>query len=93
MTSIVLFVALGFGISDDGLEPRERVECPSADAAIKLAERLSQKYGNTGAIAFAQQGALSIANEFEDAVLVRTFGKVPSDLSKFFGAKKAWDIT
>jgi len=90
MTEFVLFVALAFAMSDDGLAPRERVECPTTDAAIKRAEWLSQQYGNSGAIAFALQGG--DLPQYEDAVLVRAFGEVPSDLSKFFNAKKAWDV-
>lgn len=91
MTDFVLFVALAFEMSDDELKPGERVECSTGDAAIEVAEALSQKYGNSGAIAFAQQGAQS-TGQFEDAVLVRTFGEVPSDLSEFFNAQRAWDV-
>jgi hypothetical protein len=90
----LFFIALAFGMSEGGLAPGERVECTSHAAAIKLAEKLSQKYGNRGAIAFFQQRKKgSTVSGFDDAVLMRRFGEVPSDLGAFFNAERAWDVT
>jgi hypothetical protein len=80
MADVTYYVALPFVMSDQGLAPREGVECTSADAAIMRAAALSRKDGNTGAIAFSRTGDPSLG-EFTDAILLRAFGDVPSDLS------------
>jgi hypothetical protein len=44
------------------------------------AEALSRKEGHIGAVAFSRTGDPG-AGEFSDAVLLKAFGHVPSDLS------------
>ncbi|WP_439924712.1 hypothetical protein [Nitrobacter sp. JJSN] len=68
MVDVTYHVALPFGMGEDGPEPREAVECTSASAAIMRAERLARTEGHIG-------------GEFGDAVLLKVFGEVPSDLS------------
>jgi hypothetical protein len=80
MADVTYFVALPFVMSDDGPAPREGVECTSASAAIMRAETLSRIDGNVGAVAFSRTGDPALGN-FQDAVLLRAFGDVPSDLS------------
>jgi hypothetical protein len=80
MVDVTYYVALPFVMSDQGPAPHEGVECTSAGAAIMRAEALSRKDGNIGALAFSRTGNPSLG-EFADAVLLRAFGDVPSDLS------------
>ncbi len=80
MADVTYFVALPFVPSDDGVAPGEPVECASANAAVMRAEALSRKGGNAGAVAFSRSGDPDVG-EFRDAVMIRTFGAVPSDLS------------
>lgn len=80
MADVTYFVAMPFVPADDGLAPGEPVECTSAAAAITRAEALSRKEGHVGAVAFSRSGD-PMAGEFSDAVLLRAFGDVPSDLS------------
>jgi hypothetical protein len=44
------------------------------------AERLARIEGHIGAVAFSRTGDLS-SGEFGDAIVLRSFGEVPSDLS------------
>lgn len=80
MADITYFVAMPFLATDDGPAPGEAAECTSANAAIMRAESLSRKEGNVGAVAFSRSGDPMIG-EFSDAVLLRAFGDVPTDLS------------
>ena len=80
MADVTYYVALPFVMGDDGPEPREAVECPSANAAVVRAESLARKEGHIGAVAFSRTGDPSLG-EFADAVLLRAFGNVPTDLS------------
>jgi hypothetical protein len=80
MADVTYYVALPFGAGDDGPEPREAVECTSASAAIMRAERLARTEGHIGAVAFSRTGDPG-AGEFGDAVVLRSFGEVPSDLN------------
>ncbi|MDR6304679.1 hypothetical protein GGQ85_002391 [Nitrobacter vulgaris] len=80
MADVTYYVALPFGIGDDGPEPREAVECTSANAAIRSAERMARTEGHIGAVAFSRSGDPG-CGEFSDAVLLKAFGDVPSDLS------------
>jgi hypothetical protein len=80
MADVTYYVALPFGAGEDGPEPREAVECTSANAAIMRAERLARTEGHIGAVAFSRTGDPG-AGEFGDAVLLKAFGDVPSDLS------------
>ena len=77
MPDVTYFVALPFGQGDDGPSPRSAEECTSANAAIRRAEVLSRAEGNVGAVAFSRTGDPG-AGEFGDAVVLKSFGEVPS---------------
>jgi hypothetical protein len=80
MADVTYYVALPFGAGEDGPEPREATECTSENAAIMRAERLARTEGHIGAVAFSRTGDPA-SGEFGDAVLLKSFGDVPSDLS------------
>lgn len=82
MADVTYYVALPFGIGDDGPEPREAIESTSANASIRSAERMARTEGNVGAVAFSRTGDPS-SGEFADAILLKAFGDVPRDLSSF----------
>ena len=71
-----MFLAIHAG----GLAPGQAVECPHAAAAIRRAEAMSRDDANAGAIAFSRSGSLDVG-EFEDAVILKTFGEVPDDFT------------
>lgn len=75
-----LEVAVAQAIAACDGEPREAVECTSANATIRSAERMARTDGHIGAVAFSRTGDPA-SGEFADAVLLKTFGDVPSDLS------------
>jgi hypothetical protein len=75
---MIYYVALPFVRVDGGLAPGEAVECPHAAAAIRRAEALAARDANSGAVAFSRQGNAELG-EFEDAVILKTFGDVPDD--------------
>jgi hypothetical protein len=75
---MIYYVALTFARTDGGLAPGEGVECPHAAAAIRRAQAMSGNEANAGAVAFSWQGSPEVG-EFEDAVILRTFGEVPDD--------------
>ena len=79
MADVTYYVALPFGIGDNGPEPREASECTSASAAIRSAERMARTEGHIGALVFSRTGDPG-SGECE-AVLLKLFGDVPSDLS------------
>lgn len=79
MADLNYFVALPFVVGDDGPEPSEATECTSANAVIMRAESMARKEGCIGALAFSRSGDPMIG-EFSDAVLLRAFGEVPTDL-------------
>jgi hypothetical protein len=73
------FVALPFARMDEvGLTPCEAVECPDGDAAVRRAYAMSLNGKHSGAVAFYRRGDPNIG-EFEEAVILKTFGKVPDD--------------
>jgi hypothetical protein len=80
MADVTYYVALPFGIGEDGPEPREASECTSASAAIRSAERMARTEGNVGAVTFSRTGDPG-SGEFADAVWLKAFGEVPRDLS------------
>jgi hypothetical protein len=80
MADVTYYVALPFGISEDGPEPREASECTSANAAIRSADRMARTEGYIGAVAFSRTGDPG-SGEFADATLLKAFGEVPGDLS------------
>jgi hypothetical protein len=80
---MVYYVALPFVRVDGALAAAEAVECPHAAAAIRRAEALAAREIYAGAVAFSRQGSPDLG-EFEDAVILKTFGDVPDDFR--FGA-------
>jgi hypothetical protein len=48
-------------------------------AAVRRGEVMSREAANAGAVAFSRQGSLELG-EFEDAVVLKTFGEVSDDL-------------
>ncbi|MFL9827869.1 hypothetical protein [Rhodoplanes sp. SY1] len=76
---MIYYVALPFVRIDEGLAPGEAVECQHAAAAVRRAEALATREPNAGAVAFYRQGSPDLG-EFEDAVILKTFGEVPDDI-------------
>jgi hypothetical protein len=82
--TVTYHVALPFIRAQDGtIAPSEALECQDAGAAILKAEILSRIQGNVGAIAFSRTGDPD-AGKFEDAVVLKRFGEVPTDLTMLF---------
>jgi hypothetical protein len=82
--TVTYYVAITFTVTDDGtVAPGEAIECPSAGTAILRAEVLSRIRGNVGAVAFSRTGDPDVG-VFEDAVVLKKFGEVPSDLTMLF---------
>jgi hypothetical protein len=76
---MIYYVALPFTpVEGGGLAPGQAVECPHAAAAIRRAEVMSRDETNAGAVAFSRSGSPDVG-EFEDAVILKTFGDVPDD--------------
>ncbi len=71
MPDVTYYVALPFGLDDDGPSPREAIECTSASMAVRSAEALSHKEGNVGASRTGDPGP----GEFSDAVLLKAFAR------------------
>ena len=73
---VTYYVALPFVRNEEGeLVPGEAQDRQSAGAAESLARKLALT--SAGAVAFSRTGEPA-TGEFEDAVVIRTFGKVPS---------------
>jgi hypothetical protein len=78
---VVYFVALPLIHVEGGLAPGEAVECPSGAAAIRRAQAMAFNQINAGAVAFFRNGDPNLG-EFEDAVVLKTFGQVPEDFTE-----------
>lgn len=73
---VTYYVALPFVWNDEGeLVPGEAQDRQSAGAAESLARRMATT--SAGAVAFSRTGEPA-TGDFEDAVVLRTFGEVPS---------------
>jgi len=77
---VVYYVALPFILVEGGLAPGEAVECPHGAAAIRRAYAMAFDKRNAGAVAFSRSGDLDLG-EYEDAVVLQTFGQVPDDFA------------
>jgi hypothetical protein len=76
---MIYYVALPFvHVDGGGVSPGQAVECHHERAAIRRAQALAINEGNAGAIAFSRRGSPDIG-EFDDAVILRTFGEAPDD--------------
>ena len=81
MADISYYVALPFAQDDDGsVIAGTAEEFQSASTAIRRAETLSRTSGAIGAVAFTRSGD-PMTGDFKDAVVLRSFGNVPADLS------------
>lgn len=81
MADIIYYVALPFTqdeIGDAVAGTAEEFQSPNT--AIRRAETLARMPENIGAVAFSRSGD-PMAGEFKDAVVLRSFGLVPSDTS------------
>jgi hypothetical protein len=57
-----------------------RSRAQQSNAATRSAERMARTEGNVGSVAFSRTGD-SASGDFADAVVLRSFGDVPGDLS------------
>ena len=80
MAEVTYFVALPFVATDDGIAAGEPTECFNPTAVVMRAEALSRKPGHVGAVAFSRTGDPA-TGDFGDAIVIKKFGDVPSDLS------------
>jgi hypothetical protein len=62
------------------------MECAREGVAIRRAEAMSRHEANAGAVAFRRQGDPNLG-EFEDAVMLKSFGEVPGG---FLAHVAAW---
>ena len=81
MARLTYYVVLPFFRTSDGeVLADEPIEVSDADRARRQAERVARSKG--GAIAFSRTGD-PVSGEFDDAVILASFGEVPNDLSTF----------
>jgi hypothetical protein len=79
---MIYYAALPFTpVEEGGLAPGQAVECQNPGAAIRRAEAMSRQEGHIGAVAFSRQGDPNLG-EFDDAVILQTFGEVPQDFEQ-----------
>ena len=79
MPSVTYYVALPFVRTAEGeLVGGEAREVGSARLAISTAKMLAMAPGAAGAVAFSRTGDPDVG-EFNDAVVLERFGKVPED--------------
>ena len=77
MSTVTYFVAQPFEITKKGrFVPRQPEQALTAASAVRRAERLAKVSG--GAIAFSRTGDPDFG-EFDDAVIIASFGSVPED--------------
>ena len=81
MATVTYFVALPFRRSeeDGAIVAGEPKEARSSDQALRMAASMATAEGNWGAIAFSRTGDPALG-EFEDAVVLKTFGEVDAGL-------------
>ncbi|MDB5532230.1 MAG: hypothetical protein JWO28_545 [Hyphomicrobiales bacterium] len=78
MPLMTYYVALPFGLSDDGdLIAGEPKDFQSSDAARRTALAMSEK--NVGAIAFSRTGDPA-TGDFEPALIIARFGQTPDEV-------------
>jgi hypothetical protein len=78
---MVYYVALPFISLEGGLAPGEAVECPNGAAAIRRAQAMASNEANAGAVAFSRSSDPNLG-EFDDAVILKAFGRVPEDFGE-----------
>ena len=73
---VIYYVAMPFVRNEEGdLVPGEAQDRQSASAAESLARKMAET--SAGAVAFSRTGEPA-SGKFEDAVVIRSFGDVPS---------------
>ena len=83
MPSVTYYVVLPFVRDSEGeLIAEEAMEAPSSFAAQRRA--LGLIGAKVGAIAFSREGDPQLG-DFEDAVILGSYGDVPADLMSFTG--------
>jgi hypothetical protein len=88
---VTYYIALPFIRAEDGtIAPGEAIECRNAGAAILRAKILSRVQGNVGAIV-SETGGPDVG-KFEDAVALKRFGDVPSDMTMLFWSAGMRDL-
>ena len=77
---MIYYVALPFvRLETGGLVPGEAVECPHSSAVLRRADAMFRNEANAGAVALARIDSPDLG-DFEDAMILKTFGDVPNDL-------------
>jgi len=77
---MIYYVALPFvRLENGGLVPGEAVECPHSSAVLRRADAMFRNEANAGAVALARIDSPDLG-DFEDAMILKTFGDVPNDL-------------
>jgi hypothetical protein len=66
-------------LEDGGLVPGEAVEGPHSSAVLRRADAMYRSEANAGAVALARIDSPDLG-DFEDAMILKTFGDVPDDL-------------
>ncbi|MGD9766603.1 MAG: hypothetical protein AB7U62_03085 [Pseudolabrys sp.] len=79
--SVTYYVALPFTDGEDGLAPGQAEECPTANAATWKASAMSRDSKYVGALAFKRNGDPNLG-EFSAAEVLKTYGRVPTDLTE-----------
>ena len=79
--SITYFVVLPFLQGEEGIVPGQAQEVPNAHSALRLAEVMSRKPENVGALAFKRTGDPNTGN-FGEAIILKRFGEVPENLDE-----------
>ncbi len=83
---VIYYAALPFvRLENGGLAPGEAVECPHSSAVIRRADAMVRNGANAGAVALARIDSPGLG-DFEDAMILRTFGDVPEE----FGCSRQW---
>jgi hypothetical protein len=76
---VIYYAALPFvRLENGGLVPGEAVECPHSSAVIRRADAMFRNEANAGAVALARIESPDLG-DFEEAMILRTFGDVPDD--------------
>jgi hypothetical protein len=78
---MIYYVALPFTRIEGGLAPGQAIECPSGGATVRRAQAMASNEANAGAVAFSRSGDPNLG-EFEDAVILKSFGEVPDDFTE-----------
>ncbi len=79
--AVTYYVALPFFETPDGPAAGQAQECQSEYAAVHAAEFLARKPEFVGALAFKRSGDPD-TGDFAPAEVIKSFGKVPDDLSE-----------